>query len=174
MLVESNQEWYALQRPGSPETADRYALCRNDAGYVSRFGDLSGLAGIKPVRRMELQPYVSGRLTRAPGEEANPFYDDNATKLNAGVDVKVGLTAGLTLTGTVNNDFGQVEVDPTVVTLSAPLSGHAWRVTVAEPCAPPPGTDSATPRDAPLHNVRAPSPTCFDRWGQAPRGRCPG
>ncbi|HSJ65525.1 MAG TPA: DUF5916 domain-containing protein [Gemmatimonadaceae bacterium] len=92
---------------------------RNDAGYVSRFGQLTGLVGINPVRRMELQPYVSGRLTRAPGEEANPFYDDNATKLNAGVDVKLGLTAGLTLTGTVNPDFGQVEVDPAVVNLSA-------------------------------------------------------
>ena len=36
-----------------------------------------------------------------------------------GVDVKTGLPGGLTLTGTVNPDFGQVEVDPAVVNLSA-------------------------------------------------------
>jgi hypothetical protein len=36
-----------------------------------------------------------------------------------GLDVKYGLTTGLTFTGTVNPDFGQVEADPAVVNLSA-------------------------------------------------------
>ena len=36
-----------------------------------------------------------------------------------GLDLKYGLTPGLTLTGTVNPDFGQVEADPAVVNLSA-------------------------------------------------------
>ncbi|HLL83733.1 MAG TPA: DUF5916 domain-containing protein, partial [Longimicrobium sp.] len=92
---------------------------RTDAGYVSRFGDVTGLAGIRPVRRMELLPYVSNRLTRAPGDTDNPFYSSNDVGLSAGADFKVGITSGLTLTGTVNPDFGQVEVDPAVVNLSA-------------------------------------------------------
>ena len=92
---------------------------RADGGFVSRFGQLTGLAGIDPIRRMELQPYVSSRLTRAPAQPSNPFYDANARALSAGADVKLGLTSGLTLTGTVNPDFGQVEVDPAVVNLSA-------------------------------------------------------
>src|SRR3954451_11053003 len=38
--------------------------------------------------------------------------------MEGGVDLKYGLTSSLTLTGTVNPDFGQVEVDPAVVNLS--------------------------------------------------------
>ena len=71
------------------------------------------------MRRLELQPYVSSRLTREPAEDGNPFYEANATRLNAGADMKIGLTSGLTLTGTINPDFGQVEVDPAVVNLTA-------------------------------------------------------
>jgi hypothetical protein len=64
-------------------------------------------------------PYVSTKLTRAPGDRANPFYRANDAKPSAGADLKYGLPNGLTLTATVNPDFGQVEVDPAVVNLSA-------------------------------------------------------
>ncbi|PYO79281.1 MAG: hypothetical protein DMD63_04730 [Gemmatimonadetes bacterium] len=64
-------------------------------------------------------PYVSTKLTRAPGDPANPFYKANDAKPSAGADLKYGLPGGLTLTATVNPDFGQVEVDPAVVNLSA-------------------------------------------------------
>jgi hypothetical protein len=37
----------------------------------------------------------------------------------AGVDFRIGLGSALTLTGTVNPDFGQVEVDPAIINLSA-------------------------------------------------------
>src|SRR5262249_50346423 len=37
----------------------------------------------------------------------------------AGMDMKYAVTPGLTLTATVNPDFGQVEADPAVVNLSA-------------------------------------------------------
>jgi hypothetical protein len=36
-----------------------------------------------------------------------------------GADLRYGLPAGLTLTATINPDFGQVEVDPSVVNLTA-------------------------------------------------------
>jgi hypothetical protein len=62
---------------------------------------------------------VSAGLTRAPGSSANPFFRSNDTKFAAGADVKYGLPNGLTLTATVNPDFGQVEVDPAVVNLTA-------------------------------------------------------
>ncbi len=88
-------------------------------GFVSTFGQLTGITGIPSPRRLELLPYVSGRLTRAPGDPANPFFRANDSKVSGGVDVKYGLPNGLTLTATVNPDFGQVEVDPAVVNLTA-------------------------------------------------------
>src|SRR2546423_76657 len=92
---------------------------QNDPGFVSNEGDLAGIVDIPTPRRLELMPYVSAKLTRAPGDKANPFYRANDTKPSVGADLKYGLPGGLTLTATVNPDFGQVEVDPAVVNLSA-------------------------------------------------------
>jgi Domain of unknown function (DUF5916)/Carbohydrate family 9 binding domain-like len=90
-----------------------------DPGFVSLEGDLAGILDIPTPRRLEVMPYVSAKLTRAPGDPANPFYRANDTKPSTGVDLKYGLPSGLTLTATANPDFGQVEVDPAVVNLSA-------------------------------------------------------
>jgi hypothetical protein len=64
-------------------------------------------------------PYVSARTTRAPGDVSDPFYSKTDFKPSIGGDLRYGLPGGLTLTATVNPDFGQVEVDPAVVNLSA-------------------------------------------------------
>ncbi|MDB4905288.1 MAG: hypothetical protein JWO05_72 [Gemmatimonadetes bacterium] len=88
-------------------------------GFVSRFGDLAGLVDVAVPQRIEVTPYVSERATREPGEKANPFFHETASQANAGVDLKYGVPGGLTLSATVNPDFGQVEVDPAVVNLSA-------------------------------------------------------
>jgi uncharacterized protein DUF5916/cellulose/xylan binding protein with CBM9 domain len=92
---------------------------QTDPGFVSNEGDIAGITDIPTPRRLEIMPYVSAKLTRAPGDPANPFYKSNDAKPSAGADLKYGLPGGLTLTATVNPDFGQVEVDPAVVNLSA-------------------------------------------------------
>ncbi|HET7585978.1 MAG TPA: DUF5916 domain-containing protein [Gemmatimonadaceae bacterium] len=92
---------------------------RNDAGFVSFFGDLVGIDDLRVPARLEIQPYVSTSLTRAPGSTDNPFFDASDYAAKVGADLKYGLPKGFTLTATVNPDFGQVEVDPAVVNLSA-------------------------------------------------------
>jgi hypothetical protein len=89
------------------------------AGTVSRYGELHGLRGLRPPRRLELRPYTVARLTRAPGNPESPFYRANEVFGSAGLDMSYGITSGLTLTATVNPDFGQVEGDPAVVNLTA-------------------------------------------------------
>jgi hypothetical protein len=88
-------------------------------GIVSRFGDLVGIDSLGVPRRLELLPYVSSKLTRVPSAEANALVEATRTAAHAGLDVRYGLPRGLTLTATINPDFGQVEVDPAVVNLSA-------------------------------------------------------
>jgi hypothetical protein len=90
-----------------------------DPGFVSRFGDLDGLVNVPTPSRLEVMPYVSAKATRAPGSSVNPFYSKTDLKPSVGGDLRYGLPGGLTLTATVNPDFGQVEVDPSVVNLSA-------------------------------------------------------
>ncbi|HST62907.1 MAG TPA: DUF5916 domain-containing protein [Longimicrobium sp.] len=88
--------------------------------WASRMGTLSGIEGIRPSRRAELLPYVasSGTFTADPGA-GNPFDDGSRLDTRVGADFKMGMGPNLTLEGTVNPDFGQVEADPAEVNLSA-------------------------------------------------------
>jgi hypothetical protein len=89
-------------------------------GLVSRFGDLVGLTGLASPTRLELEPYSVARVTRAPpGAPGDPFYRKSDLFGSAGMDFKYGISSSLTLTGTLNPDFGQVEADPSVVNLTA-------------------------------------------------------
>ncbi len=90
-----------------------------EGGFVSKFGELQGPTALSPRRRAEVMPYSVGKLARLPAEIGNPFYDANATSTSFGADAKLGLTSNLTLTATINPDFGQVEADPSVVNLGA-------------------------------------------------------
>ena len=89
------------------------------AGVVSQFGELRGLARLASPRGLELQPYVVTRAARAPGERANPFHRSTAFASTLGGDLEYGLGSGLTLSATINPDFGQVEADPAQVNLTA-------------------------------------------------------
>jgi hypothetical protein len=93
---------------------------KNETGRASRMVHLMGLDGLKPSRRLELLPYTAGRAEYvAPATATNPFNDGSRLFGSAGLDMKYGLTSNLTIDGSVNPDFGQVEVDPAVVNLSA-------------------------------------------------------
>jgi hypothetical protein len=91
----------------------------NTPGVVSRFGQLRGLAGLPSPRSLEVQPYTVAQLTRAPEDPGNPFYRRSDPGAGVGADLKYGITSSLTLTATINPDFGQVEADPSQVNLSA-------------------------------------------------------
>ncbi|MFA5669099.1 MAG: DUF5916 domain-containing protein [Balneolaceae bacterium] len=89
-----------------------------EPGMVSRFGRLEGIENLKKPRRLEVIPYTSAKLTKAPTDAGNPYYNKNDFSANIGGDIKYGLTSDLTLTATINPDFGQVEADPSTINLS--------------------------------------------------------
>ena len=93
-------------------------LSRAASGYVSSFGELGGLSMAASPKRLELVPYTVANLTRQPSG-GSPLVNASDPGGAVGLDMKYALTPGLTLTGTVNPDFGQVEADPAVVNLSA-------------------------------------------------------
>jgi hypothetical protein len=90
-----------------------------ESGMVSRWGDLVGIRGIQPPRRIEVMPYSAAGSTFERAEAGNPFRTGTDHTLRAGADLRIGVTSNLTLSATVNPDFGQVEADPAVVNLSA-------------------------------------------------------
>jgi len=93
---------------------------KNESGMVSRFGNLVGLDGIRSRRHLEVLPYATARSEfNATAEPGDPFNDGRTGAVGAGVDLKWGFTSNMTMDATVNPDFGQVEVDPAVVNLTA-------------------------------------------------------
>jgi hypothetical protein len=93
---------------------------RSDPGGPAFFGELRGLEIHRGPGRAEFLPYVVGRAERLrTGDPDSPFHDPNPSDLRIGGDLKYLLTSSFTLSATANPDFGQVEVDPAVVNLSA-------------------------------------------------------
>ncbi len=93
---------------------------RNESGYSSRFGYLTGIEDIKSTRRLELLPYAaSDQQVYDNPQPGNPFNDGSDFGYRLGTDLKMGLGPNLTLDATFNPDFGQVEADPAQVNLTA-------------------------------------------------------
>ncbi len=119
--VADTQEWgFQLDRwmPDKNEDLQWIVIPSRENGYISRFGTLTGISGIKATRPTELLPYVAVDATKSAVSNAlNPFR--NPTKARGGLDAKFGIGSNLTVDATVNPDFGQVEADPAEVNLSA-------------------------------------------------------
>lgn len=100
------------------ETAMSSFTPKSELGGIPAFGDLTGLSGLRPGRKLELIPYAisTARLADTPN---NPFVGDHQLTGNAGLDARYRITSNLTLSATANPDFGQVEVDPAVINLTA-------------------------------------------------------
>ena len=86
---------------------------------INTYGHLTGLGRLPAPRQIELVPYVVAKNEHPTAAANDPFRKRNELAPGAGLDVKYGITSNLTLNATFNPDFGQVEVDPAVVNLSA-------------------------------------------------------
>jgi hypothetical protein len=94
-------------------------IARDESGMVSHFTTLHGIRDIHPPKRLELTPYITGNYGILKTEDENPFYNGKDSDINIGTDLKIGIGNNLTIDATINPDFGQVEVDPSVINLSA-------------------------------------------------------
>jgi len=102
----------------SQEIVSLVRLPKDENRLASILLHLKGISGIKSSSRFELLPFAVGRGDLLQTEKGDPFNDGSELSTNAGLDFKLGLGSDLTVDGTVNPDFGQVEVDPAVVNLS--------------------------------------------------------
>jgi hypothetical protein len=102
--LQEESQWNLIPRQGS--------------GRLHNFGELHGITGLKPRRRLEFLPHVLGQAESLPGEPGNPYVGKASGSGAIGLDAKAGLTSEFTLDLTVNPDFGQVEADPSVVNLT--------------------------------------------------------
>ncbi len=92
---------------------------REQSGFMSRSGTITGINGIRPPRQLEISPYIVSSKTDPSDPFASGMSDENWDNFsNFGTDIKYGVTADLTLNATIQPDFGQVESDPSQLNLS--------------------------------------------------------
>ena len=92
---------------------------KTEHASVDRFGRLTGLADLPATRHLEASPYVTGRGEYTHPGTGDPFHDGSDYFTTGGADLRLGVGGNLALDATINPDFGQVEVDPAIVNLSA-------------------------------------------------------
>jgi hypothetical protein len=82
-----------------------------DITRVSLAGTVDGLRGLRPGRNIRVKPYAlsSSNTVGRIGTDGD---------VDAGLDVKYGVTSGLTWDFTVNTDFSQAEADEQQINLS--------------------------------------------------------
>jgi hypothetical protein len=98
------------------ETDEWVMVPRSELLQISHWGEVEGIREIDPPAHLELLPYVSGTSHYQTATPERPW--SGAYKAQAGLDVKYGVTRDFTLDATINPDFGQVEVDQSVLNLT--------------------------------------------------------
>ncbi len=116
------QTWginFERRRIESNET-DYFSLeSRTVRGKVSQFGTIDGLHLTSATRRIEARPFFVSQYHTAQPEAGNPLFDGSELNPRGGVDLSVGIGSAFSLDATFSPDFGQVEVDPEVINLTA-------------------------------------------------------
>lgn len=123
--------WTTLRFDGSEGSQDwgfnvlRRVRRINEVGYwsplqrhefipkVSRAGTLTGFEELRQGRNLRLKPYARGSIASASGGVTG-----TADEVDAGGDLKLGVTSSLTLDATYRTDFSHVEVDALQVNLT--------------------------------------------------------
>jgi len=95
---------------------------RNNNSYQSQFLKIVGFEGIKPGRNLEVMPTLTGIRTETRESFPAGDFEPTSKTLDPGLTVKWGLTSNLTLNGTVNPDFSQVEADARQLDINQPFA----------------------------------------------------
>ena len=80
-----------------------------DASFLAASGVLAGLTGLQSGLVLDLTPEVTSTVTGGPGPADGWDYHGGRPRL--GGSVRWGVSSNLTLNGTLNPDFSQVEAD---------------------------------------------------------------
>jgi Domain of unknown function (DUF5916) len=91
----------------------------SESGGPMYWGSLTGLAIERQPRQLEILPYLESREQYKFAAQNDPYHNNSYGRVSAGADMKYLLTSNLALDATINPDFGQVEVDPATINLSA-------------------------------------------------------
>jgi Domain of unknown function (DUF5916) len=110
-----NLNWYI---PHRNEDVFWRAVPRDRTAWASWFGELTSVPRIDRRLGLELLPYAQSQVT-VDESPSGALGQRTSIGIDVGIDGKFRPLPGLTVAATINPDFGQVDVDPAVVNLTA-------------------------------------------------------
>jgi len=116
---DKNYEWginFRRYISRKRETDEWVLVPSTERLLISKWGHVEGIRAIIPPLNLSLIPYASGTATFETESPARPYKSDRAA--GAGLDLKYGLSRNFTLDAAFNPDFGQVEVDQSILNLT--------------------------------------------------------
>ena len=99
-----------------------FARDRANNCYLCQAVKIQGFAGADPGRNLEIVPTVTGYSEAARDDFPRGGLTGRGTETDAGVTVRWGVTPDMTLLGTVNPDFSQVEADALQLDVNEPFA----------------------------------------------------
>ncbi|MEN8154988.1 MAG: DUF5916 domain-containing protein [Acidobacteriota bacterium] len=95
---------------------------RNNNSYQSQFMKIIGFEGVKPGKNIEIIPTFTGIKTDVRDPFPDGDFRSESKTFDPGITAKWGITSNLTLNGTVNPDFSQVEADARQLDINQPFA----------------------------------------------------
>lgn len=100
------------------ETQNWSLIPAKNNGHVFSFGNMYGMDSLPKPKGIEFLPYAMGKYRNEPKIPGSPYQKGHLWGGNVGLDAKFALS-DFTLDVTINPDYGQVELDPSVMNLTA-------------------------------------------------------
>ena len=101
---------------------DAVAFDRNNDSQIAQFLKVRGFEGATPGKNIELVPTLTGVRTDQRSELPNGTFAILNKDAEAGLSARWGFTTNLTLNGTINPDFSQVEADAQQLDINEPFA----------------------------------------------------
>jgi len=101
---------------------DAIPLDRNNDSVIAQFIKIKGFQGARPGRNLEIVPSLIGAHTDHRPDFPSGGLERLSRDVQAGVSARWGFTPNLTLNGSVNPDFSQVEADAYQLDINQPFA----------------------------------------------------
>ncbi|MFC2171760.1 DUF5916 domain-containing protein [Acidobacteriota bacterium] len=95
---------------------------RNNNCYLCQAMKIKGFAGASPGKNLEIAPTLTAVRTDTKPDMPHGRFVAQKEDLDAGLTARWGLTPNLTLHGTINPDFSQVEADARQLDINQPFA----------------------------------------------------
>jgi hypothetical protein len=95
---------------------------RSNNCYLCQAIRIQGFEGVSPGKNIEITPTLTGTRAESRPQFPEGDFDVDREEVEAGITGRWGITPNLTLLGTVNPDFSQVEADEIQLDINNPYA----------------------------------------------------